>query len=75
MVQWNVKGYVAGSILIQTDRGEGCQIEMKESCVCGGVQMKLGAASRHLVGGMDWSLRAIAKSVGVSAASVVRGLR
>jgi len=23
MIQWNLKGYVAGSILIQTDRGEG----------------------------------------------------
>ena len=54
MVQLNLKGYVAGSILIQTDHGEGCQIEMKESCVCGRVQMKLGAVSRHLVRGMGW---------------------
>jgi hypothetical protein len=52
MVQWNLKGYVAGSILIQADRGEGCRIEMTESCVCGGrVQIKLGAVSRHLVRG------------------------
>ena len=36
--------------------------------------MKLGAASRHLVEGMGWSLRAIAKSVGVSTASVARAL-
>ena len=41
---------MAGSILIQTDRGEGCQIERKESGVCGKVQMKLGAVSRHFEG-------------------------
>ena len=27
--------------------------------------MKLGAASRHLVGGKGWSLRAMAKSAGM----------
>ena len=37
--------------------------------------MKLGAASRHFVGGMGWSLRAIAKSTGVSTASVAQALR
>lgn len=35
MAQWNPKGYGVGSNLIRTDRVEGCQIEMKESCVCG----------------------------------------
>ena len=50
MAQWNPKGYGVGSNLIRTDRVEGCQIEVKESCVCGRVQMELGAASRHLVG-------------------------
>lgn len=35
--------------------------------------MKLGAVSRHLVEGMGWSLWTIAKSVGVSPASGVRG--
>jgi len=50
MVQWNLKGYVAGSILLQTDRGKGCQIEMKESCVRRNCQMKLEAASWHFVG-------------------------
>ena len=50
MVPWDLNGYVAGSIWIQTDGGEGCQIEMKESGVYRGkVQMKLGAASRYLV--------------------------
>lgn len=34
-----------------------------------------GVVSRHLVGGLGWSLWMIAKSVGVSAASVVLGLR
>lgn len=75
MFEWDLKGYVAGSILIQTDHGKGCQIEMKERCVRGRVQMKLGAVSRHLVRGMDWSLWEIAKGVGVSIASVVRALR
>jgi hypothetical protein len=36
--------------------------------------MKLGAVSRHLVGVKRWSLQMIAKSVGVSTASVARGL-
>jgi hypothetical protein len=35
--------------------------------------MKLGAVSRHLVSGMVWSLRMIAKNIGVSTASVARG--
>ena len=34
--------------------------------------MKLGAASRHLVGGIGWSLRTIAKNVGVSITVVAR---
>lgn len=34
--------------------------------------MKFGAASRHLTGGKGWSLRMIAKNVGVSTASVAR---
>ena len=37
--------------------------------------MNLGAASRQFVGGMEWSLWALAKSVGVSAASVARAVR
>lgn len=37
--------------------------------------MKLGAISRHLVGGVGWSLRMIAESVGVSTASVARTVR
>ena len=57
MVQWNLKGYVAGSILIQTDRGEGGQFEMKKGCASGGNgQMKLRAASRHFVGGMGMTI-------------------
>jgi len=36
--------------------------------------MKLGVVSRHLVGGKGWSLQMIAKSVGVSTASVARAL-
>jgi len=37
--------------------------------------MKLGAVSRHLVSGMVWSLRMIAKNIGVSTASVAWALR
>lgn len=37
--------------------------------------MKLGAVSRYLVSGMVWSLRMIAKNIGVSTASVARSLR
>lgn len=37
--------------------------------------MKLGAVSRHFVGVMGWLLQMIAKSVGVSTASVARALR
>ena len=33
MVPWDLNGYAAGSIRIQTDGGEGCQIVMKESGV------------------------------------------
>ena len=36
MGQWDLKGYTAGSILIQIDDVEVCQWEMKGSCVCGG---------------------------------------
>ena len=37
--------------------------------------MKLGAASRHLVGGgMDWSLRVIAKECGGSTVSIAGAL-
>ena len=47
--------------------------------VCGRVQMKLGVASRHFVGGMGWSLRALVKNGGVSTESrgvtVKAGLR
>ena len=35
--------------------------------------MKFGGVSRHIVGGKKWSLRMIAKSVGVSTASGARG--
>lgn len=33
MAQWNPKGYAVGSNLIQTDREEGCQIEVLRSSV------------------------------------------
>ena len=42
--------------------------------VCEGGQIKLGKSLRHLVGGMGWSLWMIAKSVGMSTASVARGI-